>query len=85
MKRETSPSFALCRHAAWNQPVERLRLPEDLRHAPDYEPDALRAAFPQPAIRRASEALIRIAQISEDKAMYDRREKAKGVVILPFS
>jgi len=47
-----------------------------LRHAPDYEADALRAAFPQPAIRRASETLIRIAEISEDKAMYDAREKA---------
>jgi predicted transposase/invertase (TIGR01784 family) len=47
-----------------------------LRHALDYDLDALRVAFPQPAIRRASEALIRIAQISEDKAMYDAREKA---------
>ncbi len=47
-----------------------------LRHAPDYDADALRVAFPQPALRRASEALIRIAQISEDKAMYDAREKA---------
>ena len=47
-----------------------------LRHAKDHEPEALLAAFPQPAIRRASEALIRIAQISEDKAMYDRRERA---------
>ena len=47
-----------------------------LRHAPDYEPDALRTAFPQPALRRASETIIRIAEISEDKAMYDAREKA---------
>ena len=47
-----------------------------LRHAKDYEPEGLPAAFPQPAIRRASETLIRIAQISEDKAMYDRRERA---------
>ncbi len=47
-----------------------------LRHAPDYEAEALRAAFLQPAIRRASETLIRIAEISEDKAMYDAREKA---------
>jgi flagellar biosynthesis/type III secretory pathway protein FliH len=36
----------------------------------------LRAAFPQPALRRASETLIKIAEISEDKAMYDRREKS---------
>ena len=41
-----------------------------------YEPAALRAAFQQPAIRRASEALIRISEISEDKAMYDARERA---------
>jgi hypothetical protein len=47
-----------------------------LRYAPEYEPDALRKAFPQPAICRASETLIRIAEISEEKAMYDRREKS---------
>jgi predicted transposase/invertase (TIGR01784 family) len=47
-----------------------------LRHAPDYEPAALRAAFPHAAMRRASETLIRIAEISEDKAMYDARERA---------
>ncbi len=47
-----------------------------LRHAPDYEADSLLSAFPQPAIRRASESLIRISQISEDKAMYDRHERA---------
>jgi len=47
-----------------------------LRHAQDCEPDALQAAFPQPAMRRASETLIRISEISEDKAMYDARERA---------
>ena len=47
-----------------------------LRHAPDYEADALLKAFPQQAMRRASESLIRISQISEDKAMYDARERA---------
>jgi len=47
-----------------------------LRHAREFEPDALREAFPQPAICRASETLIRISEISEDKAMYDAREKA---------
>ncbi len=36
----------------------------------------LLCGLPQPAIRRASETLIRIAQISEDKAMYDARERA---------
>jgi len=47
-----------------------------LRHAAEFEADALRSAFPQPAFRRASEALIRIAQKSEDKTMYDRHQKA---------
>jgi len=47
-----------------------------LRHAQGYEADALRAAFPQPALRRASETLIRISEISEDKAMSDARERA---------
>jgi predicted transposase/invertase (TIGR01784 family) len=47
-----------------------------LRNAPAYEADALRAAFPRPALRRASDALITIAEISEDKAMYDRRERS---------
>ena len=47
-----------------------------LRHAPDYEAEELLKAFPRPGIRRASESLIRISQISEDKAMYDRRERA---------
>ncbi len=47
-----------------------------LKHAQDYEPATLAAAFPQPAIRRASETLIRIAQITEDKIMYDARERA---------
>ncbi len=47
-----------------------------LKHAQDYEPEELLTAFPQPAIRRASEALSRIAQFSEDKAMYDARERS---------
>ena len=47
-----------------------------LLHAADYEAEALLKAFPQPAIRRASESLIRISQITEDKAMYDARERA---------
>ena len=47
-----------------------------LRHAPGYEAGALRTAFPQPALRRATETLISIAEISEDKSMYDRHEKA---------
>ena len=39
-----------------------------LRHAQDYTADELRAAFPQPAIRRATETLIRIAEISEEQS-----------------
>ena len=42
----------------------------------DYEPGALLELLPQPAIRQATETLARISQISEDKAMYDAREKA---------
>ena len=47
-----------------------------LLHADEYEPAALPDLLPQPAIERATETLVRIAQISEDKAMYDAREKA---------
>ena len=47
-----------------------------LKNAPKYEAEELSAAFPQPAIRRASETIIRIAEISEDKAMHDARERA---------
>ncbi len=47
-----------------------------LLHAHEYEPAALMQLLPQPAIRQATETLARIAQISEDKAMYDAREKA---------
>ena len=31
--------------------------------------------LPQPAIRQATETLARIAEITEDKAMYDARER----------
>lgn len=47
-----------------------------LLHAQDYEAAALLELFPQPAIRQATETLARISQITEDKAMYDAREKA---------
>ncbi len=47
-----------------------------LLHAHEYEPAALLGLLPQLAIRQATETLARIAQISEDKAMYDAREKA---------
>jgi predicted transposase/invertase (TIGR01784 family) len=47
-----------------------------LLHAHEYEPEALAKLLPQPAIRQATETLTRIAQVTEDKAMYDAREKA---------
>jgi hypothetical protein len=47
-----------------------------LLHADEYDPAVLAELLPQLAIRQATEALARIAQISEDKAMYDAREKA---------
>jgi predicted transposase/invertase (TIGR01784 family) len=47
-----------------------------LLHAHEYESAALLELLPQQAIRQATETLARIAQISEDKAMYDAREKA---------
>jgi len=47
-----------------------------LKHAHEYEAAALGRVFPQPAIRQATETLRRIAEITEDKTMYDAREKA---------
>ena len=47
-----------------------------LLHAQEYEPAALLELLPQPAIRQATETLARISQKSEDKTMYDAREKA---------
>jgi hypothetical protein len=47
-----------------------------LLHAHEYEPEALAKLLPQPAIRQATETLARIAEITEDKAMYDARERA---------
>ncbi len=47
-----------------------------LLHAHEYEPEALAELLPQPAIRQATATLSRIAQVTEDKAMYDAREKA---------
>ena len=46
-----------------------------LLHAHEYEPAVPLELLPQPAIRQATETIVRIAQISEDKAMYDAREK----------
>ena len=46
-----------------------------LLHAPEYEPAALADLLPQPAIRQATETLARIAQITENKTMYDARAR----------
>jgi predicted transposase/invertase (TIGR01784 family) len=45
-------------------------------HAHEYEAEELLKLFPQAAIRQAAKALIQIAQKTENKAMYDSREKA---------
>jgi predicted transposase/invertase (TIGR01784 family) len=45
-------------------------------HAHEYEADTLMKLFPQAAIQRATQSLYQIAQLTEDKVMYDAREKA---------
>ena len=47
-----------------------------LLHAHEYKPEELLRLFPQAAIRLATQTLTRISQVTEDKAMYDAREKA---------
>jgi predicted transposase/invertase (TIGR01784 family) len=47
-----------------------------LLHAHEYEPEELLKLFPQEAIRQATKTITQIAQVTEDKAMYDAREKA---------
>ncbi len=47
-----------------------------LIHAHEYEPEELLRLFPQAAIQHATQTLTRIAEVTEDKAMYDSREKA---------
>ena len=47
-----------------------------LLHAQEYEPDDLLQLLPQAAMQQATRTIIRIAQKTEDKAMYDSREKA---------
>ncbi len=46
-----------------------------LRHAQEYEPARLEELLPQPGLRQATDALRRISERTEDKAMYDAREK----------
>ena len=45
-------------------------------HAHEYEPKELSKLFPQDAIRQATQTITQIAQITEDKVMYDSRERA---------
>jgi hypothetical protein len=45
-------------------------------HAHEYEPEALLALFPEAEMRLATITLARITEITEDKKMYDAREKA---------
>ena len=47
-----------------------------LLHAHGYDTEALDRLFPLPAFRQATETITRIAKITEDKTMYDTREKA---------
>ena len=47
-----------------------------LLYAHEYDAETLKRLFPDPAFVQATEALERIAEITEDKTMYDRREKA---------
>ena len=47
-----------------------------LLHAHEYESEELLRLFPQPAIQLATQTIVRIAEITEDKTMYDAREKA---------
>lgn len=46
-----------------------------LRHAQEFDSKTLRSLFPQPAFLKATDTIDRIARITEDKNMYDNREK----------
>ena len=45
-------------------------------HAHEYEPEALLNLFPEAEMQLATITLTRITEITEDKKMYDAREKA---------
>jgi predicted transposase/invertase (TIGR01784 family) len=47
-----------------------------LLHAHEYEIEELLKLFPQAAIQQASQTIRQISEITEDKIMYDSREKA---------
>ncbi len=45
-------------------------------HAHEYQPEALLKLFPDAAMQLATQTITKIAEITEDKKMYDAREKA---------
>jgi flagellar biosynthesis/type III secretory pathway protein FliH len=47
-----------------------------LLHAHQYDAQTLVSLFPQPEFQKATDSIDRIAKKTEDKAMYDTREKA---------
>lgn len=47
-----------------------------LLHAHEYDVETLRRLFPDPAFRQATVTIARIAELTEDKTMYEAREKA---------
>ena len=47
-----------------------------LLHAQEYDAEALARLFPQPEFRKATDTIARIAALTQDKTMYDTREKA---------
>jgi len=47
-----------------------------LLHAHEYEPATLPKLFPETAMQLATQTITRIAEMTEDKTMYDAREKA---------
>jgi flagellar biosynthesis/type III secretory pathway protein FliH len=47
-----------------------------LLHAHQYDAKELGSLFPQPEFQKATDSIDRIAKKTEDKAMYDTREKA---------
>jgi predicted transposase/invertase (TIGR01784 family) len=47
-----------------------------LLHADQYDAQTLGSLFSQPEFQKATDSLDRIAKKTEDKAMYDTREKA---------
>ncbi|MFM8574048.1 MAG: Rpn family recombination-promoting nuclease/putative transposase [Pirellula sp.] len=46
-----------------------------LLHAEEYDTETLRKLFPEPPIVQATATIDRIARVTEDKIMYDAREK----------